>query len=67
MLAILIARTKEDGQVDGLVPHLVESGISTLRYVDDPILFMEHDLAKAVNMKLILVFLVAIQFEDKLS
>jgi hypothetical protein len=54
MLAILIARAKEGGQVGGLVPHLVEGGVSILQYADDTILFMEHDLAKAVNMKLIL-------------
>jgi hypothetical protein len=30
MLAILIARAKEDGQVDGLIPHLVDGGISIL-------------------------------------
>ena len=54
MLAVLIARAKEDGQVGGLVPHLVEGGVSILQYADDTILFMEHDLAKAVNMKLIL-------------
>jgi hypothetical protein len=54
MLAILIARAKEDGQVGGLIPHLVDSGISTLQYADNTILFMEHDLVKAVNMKLIL-------------
>jgi hypothetical protein len=28
MLAILIARVKEDCQVDGLIPHLVDGGIS---------------------------------------
>jgi hypothetical protein len=27
MLAILIARAKEDGQVGGLIPHLVEGGV----------------------------------------
>jgi hypothetical protein len=54
MLAILIARAKEDGQVSGLVPHLVEGGVSILQYADDTILFMEHDLAKTLNMKLIL-------------
>jgi hypothetical protein len=43
MLAILIARAKDDGQVGGLVPHLVDSGISILQYTDDTILFMEHD------------------------
>jgi hypothetical protein len=54
MLAILIARAKEDGQVEGLIPHLVDGGISILQYADDTILLMEHDLQKALNMKLIL-------------
>jgi hypothetical protein len=54
MLAILIARAKEDGQVAGLIPHLVEGGLSILQYADDTILFMEHDMDKALNMKLVL-------------
>jgi hypothetical protein len=54
MLAILIQRAKEDGQVGGLIPHLVDGGVSILQYADDTILFLEHDLHKAVNMKLIL-------------
>jgi hypothetical protein len=56
MLAILIARAKEDGQIRSLIPHLVVGGISILQYADDTILFMEHDVEKAVNMKLILRF-----------
>jgi hypothetical protein len=54
MLAIMIARAKEDGQVDGLIPHLVDGGVSILQYADDTIIFMEHNLEKALNMKLIL-------------
>jgi hypothetical protein len=54
MLAILIARAKADGQVDGLIPHLVDGGISILQYADDTIIFMEHNLEKTLNMKLIL-------------
>jgi hypothetical protein len=54
MLAILTARAKEDGQIGGLIPHLVEGGVSILQYADDTILFMEHDPEKAINMKLIL-------------
>jgi hypothetical protein len=54
MLAIIINRAKDDGQVGGLIPHLVEGGVSILQYADDTILFMEHDLDKAINMKLIL-------------
>ena len=47
MLAILIGRAKEAGQVGGLVPHLVDGGVSILQYVDDTIIFMEHDLVKS--------------------
>ena len=54
MLAILINRAKQDGQVDGLIPHLVEGGVSILQYTDDTIIFMEHNLEKVLNMKLIL-------------
>jgi hypothetical protein len=44
MLAILIKRAKEEGQISGMVPHLVDGGLSVLQYADDTILFMEHDL-----------------------
>jgi hypothetical protein len=54
MLAIMIQRAKEDDQVSGLIPHLVEGGLSILQYADDTIIFMEHDLDKALNMKLVL-------------
>jgi hypothetical protein len=64
MLAILIAREKEDRQIDNLVPHLVDGGISILQYADDTILFMEHDLAKAVNMKLILYFFIWFEIRE---
>jgi hypothetical protein len=53
-VAIRIARAKEDGQVDGLIFHLVDGGISILQYAYDMIIFMEHDLEKALNMKLII-------------
>jgi hypothetical protein len=54
MLAILIERAKADNQVSGVVPHLVDGGLSILHYDDDTILFMEHGLEKARNMKLLL-------------
>ncbi|XP_073358207.1 uncharacterized protein [Aegilops tauschii subsp. strangulata] len=54
MLAILIGRAKDAGQVGGLVPNLVDGGVSILQYADDTIIFMEHDLAKARYMKLVL-------------
>jgi hypothetical protein len=56
-LAILIEQAKSDGQIKGVIPHLVDGGLSILRYVDDTILFMEHDIVKARNLKLILAAL----------
>ena len=53
-LAIFITRAKEDGQIQGLIPHLVDGGLSILQYAADTILFMEHDLEQAKNMKIIL-------------
>ena len=54
MLAILIARAKEDEQFRGVVPHLVDDRLSILPYADDTIIFMENDLEQAKNMKLLL-------------
>jgi hypothetical protein len=45
MLTILISRAKEDGQINGLVPHHVNGGLSILQYVD---------VEQAKNMKLLL-------------
>jgi hypothetical protein len=54
MVAIMIERAKNDGLIEGVIHHLVDGGLSILQYVDDTILFMEHDLEKAQNLKLIL-------------
>lgn len=54
MLAIIIGRAKQEGLVGGLVPHLIDDGVSIFQYTDDNILFMEHDVAKARNMKLVI-------------
>jgi hypothetical protein len=47
-------RGKMDGQVSGLIPHLVDGDVYILQYADDTIIFLDHDLEKALNMKLIL-------------
>ena len=44
MLAILIKRAKDDGQIGGVIPHLVDDGLSILQYADDTILFLDHDI-----------------------
>jgi hypothetical protein len=54
MPVILIKRAKSEGQIEGVVSDLVDDGLSILQYADDMNLFMEHDLEKARNMKLLL-------------
>jgi hypothetical protein len=54
MLAIMIQHAKYDGLFEGVFPHLVDGGLSILQYADNTVLFMEHDLDNAKNLKLIL-------------
>lgn len=54
MLVTLINRAKREGHIEGVIPHLLDDGLSILQYADDTILFMDHDLDKARNLKLIL-------------
>ena len=54
VLAILIARAKDNGLLRGLDPNLVDDDLSILQYADDTILFMENDVEDDKNMKLLL-------------
>ena len=47
MLAAMIERAKVDGQIDGVVSHLVNGGLAILQYANDTILFMDPDFDKA--------------------
>ena len=54
MLAILVSRAKENNQIEGVVPHLIDGGLSILQYADDTVLFLEDDAEQAMNMKIVL-------------
>jgi hypothetical protein len=54
MWAILINQAKGNGQTNGIVPHLVDNGLSIHQYADDTIIFMDGDLEKAKKLKLLL-------------
>jgi hypothetical protein len=54
MLTILINRAKGKRQLSGVIPHLVDDGLSILQYADDTILFMDHNFEQAKNMNLLL-------------
>lgn len=47
ILTVLIQRANTIGPIDGIVPHLIDGGLSLLilQYADDTVLFMEHDLS----------------------
>jgi hypothetical protein len=47
MLAIIINRAKNNGQIDRVVRHLIDNGLFILQYVDDTIIFMEDNIEKA--------------------
>jgi hypothetical protein len=54
MLTILIKWAKLNGQIQGVVLHLVDNGLSILQYADDTLIFMGDNLDKAKNLKLLL-------------
>jgi hypothetical protein len=54
MFVVVIECAKSDGEIEGVIPHQVDGELFILQYADDKILFMEHDIKKARNMKLII-------------
>jgi hypothetical protein len=50
MLAILIAKAKEAEHVEGVIPNLIQDDLSILQYANDVMIFMSHDVKKALNM-----------------
>jgi hypothetical protein len=54
MLALLINRAKTVGQIRGMILHLVDDGLSILQYANDTVIFQDHDLEQAKNLKLLL-------------
>jgi hypothetical protein len=51
---VLVSRERESNQIEGVVPHLVDGGLSILQYAHDTILFLEDDIEQAKNLKLVL-------------
>jgi hypothetical protein len=48
----MIERAKVDGQIEGVIPHLVDGGLFTLQYVDDTILFNGTHSRKGTKPKI---------------
>jgi hypothetical protein len=58
-LATMLDNAKREGQIKGLVPHLVEGGITHLQYADDMIIFLSLGDQSIINTKFLLYY-----FED---
>lgn len=50
-LAYMLNKAKQKGHIKGLVPHLVERGLTQLQYDDDTILLMNYDHKSIMNFK----------------
>ena len=50
----MVARARESEQFKGVVPHLVDDGLSSLQYADDTIIFVEDNIEQAKNLKILL-------------
>jgi hypothetical protein len=50
-LATLMKKAQEEGVVLGLVPHLVDGGVTIMQYVDDTILLLQDNHTNARNVK----------------
>jgi hypothetical protein len=44
MLAILINRAKGWGDFQGVIPHIIDDGLSILQYADVTIIFLDDDI-----------------------
>ena len=53
-LGTMIGAAKEAGHLRGLVPHLIEGGITHLQYADDTVLFLELDDSSIATAKFLL-------------
>jgi hypothetical protein len=53
-LATMLEKAKREGKIKGLVPNLVEEGITHLQYADDTIIFLNLDEQSIINTKFLL-------------
>jgi hypothetical protein len=53
-LSALLEAASRNGRISGLVPHLVEGGLTHLQYVDDTVVMIQMEEESMVNLKLVL-------------
>jgi hypothetical protein len=50
-LATILTKAREAGMIKGLIPELIEGGLTHLQYTDDTIIFLECDEESIANTK----------------
>lgn len=53
-LAYILNNAREHGHIRGVVPHLIDGGITHLQYADDTIIMIEGDEESVMNTKFLL-------------
>jgi hypothetical protein len=53
-LDALLAKAREAGHIQGIVPHLIPGGVSHLQYADDTIILIQNSQLGLTNLKFIL-------------
>ena len=52
----MLVKAVNNGLIGGLLPHAIPSGVVSLQYVDDTILFIQDSVEYAKNLKWILTY-----------
>lgn len=55
-LAEILKVAREEDIIKGLVPDLIEGGLTHLQYANDSILFLEDDMQSITNLKFLLFY-----------
>lgn len=55
-LSVILEKAKSMGVIHGVVPELVEGGLTYLQYADDTILFLQNSKEDIINLKFILFY-----------
>lgn len=53
-LGAMLNKARDNGDIKGLVPHLVDGGITHLQYADDTVILIDRDDESIRNVKFLL-------------
>jgi hypothetical protein len=53
-LTRMVLKAQQNSLIPGLIKNLIPMGVAILQYTDNTIIFLEHDMEQARNMKLLL-------------